>query len=145
MSSKFGCCTRFEENPKQQRTLEAIPEKFSLSCKNISGRNRIPLKIEKGDESVMCFFPSPVKPCSWEIERADLDYPGCSPCVRPNATTTQKATEKPTSIYKRTFHGGIMIMTNFCLQPIVIFIARFYKETFNLHSFKGVKLWYWVG
>lgn len=37
-----------------------------------------------------------------------------------------------------------MIMTNFCLQPIVIYIARFYKETFNRSSYKGSKYWYWM-
>ncbi len=37
-----------------------------------------------------------------------------------------------------------MIMTNFCLQPIVIYIARFYKETFNIKKYKGSKEWYWM-
>lgn len=29
-------------------------------------------------------------------------------------------------------------------MPICVFVARFYKETYNLKSFKGQKTWCWV-
>lgn len=46
--------------------------------------------------------------------------------------------------FKRTFHGAINIVTNFCIMPICTFIARFYKETYNRQSYKGQRLWFWV-
>jgi len=146
MSSKFGCCTRYEENPKSLETNEQLEEDFSLKCSNISRSNPIPLLTKKGNESHICFFPYPLKKCSRSsvIERADVSFVACKPCPQPSTTTVEISTVAPVKLFKRSAHGGLMVMTNFCLQPLVIYIARFYKETFNERAIKGVKVWYWV-
>lgn len=145
MNSKFDCCIKNEENPKSQDLLDQIKETHSYSCVDISKDDRVPLKILRGHESWSCYFPRHIKPCSTlDTERSDFVYSECPPCPTVQTTTAETIQSTVPSIYKRTAHGGVMIMTNFCLQPLVIYIARFYKETFNLFSFKGVKLWYWV-
>ncbi|ODM97619.1 hypothetical protein Ocin01_09060 [Orchesella cincta] len=59
-------------------------------------------------------------------------------------TTDISVTTERVGFIKRSAHGGINIVTNFCIMPICIFVARFYKETFNYLSFKGQKEWYWM-
>ena len=67
-----------------------------------------------------------------------------SPCPDGNTTTPRPPYEEKNRIFKRKHHGGMLIMTNFCLMPVCSFIARFFKETFNVSKFKGVKMWFWV-
>ncbi len=67
-----------------------------------------------------------------------------SRCPGLPSTTPEYIYIPQSSVIKRTLHGGINIVTNFCIMPICVFIARFYKETFNLQGYKGQKTWYWV-
>jgi len=65
----------------------------------------------------------------------------------PSLPTTPKyipTTELPIPLTKRRLHGGLNMITNFCIMPISIFIVRFYKETYNTSTLKGAKGWYWV-
>jgi len=66
----------------------------------------------------------------------------CRGIITTTTTTTSPELEK--LLIKRTFHGGINFVTNFCIMPICVVIARFYKETFNMKTVKGAKPWYWV-
>lgn len=151
MNHYFDCCLREEENKKTKVTIELLKLKntFSLSCyeklyKKQTGKYD-PRSIPIGAESWMCFFPFLPKLCDdSHFEEAKQFYEPCARCRLPPTTTTIKPTPEPYSIYKRTAHGGLMIMTNFCLQPIVIYVARFYKETFNIKKYKGSKEWYWM-
>jgi hypothetical protein len=65
-------------------------------------------------------------------------------CPKLPTTTYKPTTAPPKPFFKRTFHGGINFVLNFCIMPICVFIARFYKETFNTSTIKGQKAWYWM-
>ncbi|ODN00620.1 hypothetical protein Ocin01_06053 [Orchesella cincta] len=151
MNHFFDCCIREEENRKTKITVELFgwQRRKSVSCLEKLYRKHTgpfdPRTIESGEESFQCFYPHMPRNCEdKDFESAKEHYDRCPPCEMPPTTTTMQPTTKPPSIYKRTVHGGLMIMTNFCLQPIVIYIARFYKETFNTKSYKGSKSWYWM-
>jgi len=95
----------------------------------------MPVEAEVGDRR---YF-------DWEEHFSDAETLNCpAPCPDGPTTTVMPTTPKPTSIFKREHHGGMLIMTNFCLMPVCSFIARFYKETFNVSRVKGVKAWFWV-
>ena len=143
MSSKFDCCIQHEDNPRSPEMLAELSPYATYSCKHANTLE--PFKIQKGSESYQCFYPPQPKVCPRDtVERADKEFPKCKPCPEVMTSTTEAPTTTKSYTIKRNAHGQLMIMTNFCLQPIVIYIARFYKETFHLHSYKGVKLWYWV-
>lgn len=151
VSHFYDCCVREEENTKSKTTVEIleIKDRKTISCQEkwfeVHTGSFDPRIIKTGQESYMCFYPFLPKVClESDFEDARDYYEPCPVCRLPLTTTTVKPTPKPNSIYKRTLHGGMMIMTNFCLQPIVIYIARFYKETFNTKQYKGNKSWYWM-
>src|SRR5207237_618449 len=82
--------------------------------------------------------------CRSEHDRAEIFVLPRKCSAACESVTEATETEKKKSLFTRTLHGGLNIITNICLQPIAIFIGRYYKETFNQWNWKGQKLWYWV-
>lgn len=78
--------------------------------------------------------------------KGGVKVPVTTICSEVQCLSTGTSTANPNADKKphRGIHGGINMVTNFCLQPLFIFIGRYYKETFNRCSCKGQKLWYWV-
>ncbi len=110
-------------------------ELYTYMCDAPSHPMCLPLKGEKGKHRNFEFeFPFGVAE----------DFRCPTNCPEEPTTTPAIPPKKRNSIFKRNHHGGMLIMTNFCLMPVASFIARFYKETFNISRIKGVKVWFWV-
>lgn len=131
---------------------------YDACIQNITGAKYVNEQVCPG--AVPKFLPAqgkkkkgkkPPPPSKSFIPRCDPDGidPKFLPCETDKCPELPKTTPEylgtpGNRIIKRTLHGGINIVTNFCIMPICVFIARFYKETFNLASFKGQRIWYWV-
>lgn len=143
-SHTFDQCVREVENPKQKEIGEiriTLDKRFCDTPKQPTCNfwpDADDIKMNKNKPLVYeVFDPNGI---SSEISQVEC----MEACDREPPSPTPSTPRPPPGFFKRGPHGALLIMTNFCIMPINTFIARFYKETFNIKQINGQKAWLWV-